>query len=287
MFVAFFVGLSCSALISAHEEKSFLAWMREHNRLYTGDEYSFRLGIFLTNAAYIQEFNKNGKFQLSANHFAAMTPAEYRSLLTKTRRSVKQQPKTETNYQKAIPDEIDWRTRGIVNPICDQMSCGSGWAFASTCAQESQWALQKEELYALSPQNVLDCCWKCEGCDNGEADTATYYVMEEQEGKWMLDNDYPYIGHARQCKYEATKGVTFTKKILYTKTADEKDMKEKCAQYGVLAAEMDASLASFAWYSSGIYEEPECNPWNLCHSVNVVGYGVSSGVDYWLFRNSF
>ena len=55
--------------------------MRSTNRLYTGDEYQARLGIYLTNARLVQEHNAKGTFRVSLNKFAALTPSEYRTLL--------------------------------------------------------------------------------------------------------------------------------------------------------------------------------------------------------------
>ena len=287
MIIFFNFFLISSIKIYQHEEQEFLNWMRKSDSIYIGEEYSFRLGVFLSNKRYIQEFNKKSTFQLSLNNFACYTPAEYRSLLTKPK-TIKPHSFTKTIQSRGIPDEIDWRKKGIINPIRNQGGCGSGWAFSAICAQESQWALQKEELLLLSPQNLLDCCWKCEGCEDGQPDTATYYVLEEQNGKWMLENDYEYEETARSnCKFDSKKSVSFTKKILNVQTSHEDDMKAKCAEFGVLSAQIDASLTSFEWYSGGVYDEPDCNPWNLCHSINVVGYGIYNGIDYWLIRNSW
>lgn len=65
------------------EERQFLQWMRKNNQFYTGDEYHFRLGIFLSNFRYCQEFNRrNGlTFRIGINQFSRHTPAEYKSIL--------------------------------------------------------------------------------------------------------------------------------------------------------------------------------------------------------------
>jgi len=31
-----------------------------------------------------------------------------------------------------LPDSVDWRTKGVVNPIKSQSACGCCWAFATT-----------------------------------------------------------------------------------------------------------------------------------------------------------
>jgi hypothetical protein len=81
---------SSSALIHVHEEKSFIAHMRKIFLLYTGEEYQFRLGIYLTNQRYVQEFNArqsiNG-FKLGMNSLSTLIPTEYKVLLDSTRRA--------------------------------------------------------------------------------------------------------------------------------------------------------------------------------------------------------
>lgn len=37
--------------------------------------------------------------------------------------------------------------------------------------------------------------------------------------------------------------------------------------------------------STGIFEEPNCNPNNLSHAVLLVGYGSEGGQDYWIIKN--
>jgi cathepsin L len=80
MFALFALALS-APLISLHEEKSFISWMRATNQLFVGDEYQLRFGIWLAKKEYVQSVNAAHRgFTVSLNKFAAYTPAEYKAL---------------------------------------------------------------------------------------------------------------------------------------------------------------------------------------------------------------
>ena len=82
--LAFFSALALSSIkLLPSQEKSFISWMRRNNNYYNGDEYHFRLGIFLANQKYVQEHNSNPNksFKLEMNNLAVLTPSEYKLLL--------------------------------------------------------------------------------------------------------------------------------------------------------------------------------------------------------------
>ena len=285
MFALLASLVSCAYYLQ-HEEKSFINWMRSTNQFYTSDEYQTRLGIFLSNSRLVKEHNSgNSKYTVSMNKFAALTPEEYRSLLgfkmdMNKRRSVKTQRKTNSNT-------LDWRDKGVVNGIKDQAACGSCWAFSSIQAAESANAISTGTLQRYSEQNLIDCVTSCSGCSGGLITPAYDYVISEQNGKFILEDDYKYEAIEGTCKFAKYQPVGSISKYINVVEGDEEDLAAKVENYGPVAVAIDAGQWSFQLYSGGIYDEPNCSPYNLDHAVGCIGYGVEDGTKYWIVKNSW
>jgi cathepsin L len=290
--LALWAALAFSApLIKPHQEKSFVSYMREHGLAYTGDEYQFRLGLFLANSRYVQEFNAaNNGFTLEVNKFAVYTQAEYQTLLG-ARVSSTDGPLS-TPYKPsgvAAPDSYDWRTQGAVVGIKDQGQCGSCWAFSAIAAQESQYYIVQKSLQSLSEQNLVDCVTTCDGCDGGLEELAYQYIIQKQGGLLNLETDYPYTARDGTCRYNAAKGYNKVVSYQNVKSGDENDLLNYVGTVGVADVAIDASHNSFQLYKSGVYNEPSCgnSEYSLDHAVGCIGYGTDGSTAYWLVRNSW
>jgi len=268
-----------------NEERQFLSWMRNTNQFFTGDEYHFRLGVFLSTARYVEEFNRKGaSFKLGLNHLSHLTPSEYKSLLGAFVPDTEMRPTIENT--NAAPESFDWREKGAVNAIKDQAQCGSCWAFSAIQTCESAYFIAKKTLLSLSESNLVDCVTSCYGCNGGWPYKAIDYVIKNQGGKFNSEEDYPYVAQTRKCAYNAAKAigsVSGYKSI----PKNEEQLKEAVYTYGPASICIDASCASFHSYSSGIYNEPKCSSLFLDHAVGCVGYGSENGKDYWIVRNSW
>jgi len=118
------------------------------------------------------------------NHFAAMSQSEFE-------RAVGLQPPRKKQLQQQLhrqqgrwedggppppPVTLDWRTKGVVTPVKDQGQCGSCWAFSTTGAVESAWAVAGNPLTSLSEQQLVSCCNSSDGCDGGFPNTAMEWI---------------------------------------------------------------------------------------------------------------
>lgn len=286
-----FATLAFSAFTtSPAEEKSFLSWMRRTKNFYTGDEYFVRFGIYLSNQKLVREHNTNpnNKFKLAMNHLSTLTPSEYQTML-----GFKPLAAGNLKHAQKIPtmrrneDEVDWRTKGAVNPVKNQGSCGSCWAFSAIQNCESAEFLTYNTLYTFSEQLLVDCDTTDSGCHGGFPANAYEFILNHWGGKVMLDSDYPYKAVEGTCLYDKKKAIGHFTKYIQVKENDESDLAATCAQYGPVSIGIDASQYSFQLYSGGIYDEPHCNIFMLNHGVGLVGYGAEDGVQYWIVRNSW
>lgn len=282
-----FAVLAKSILINIHEEKSFLSWMRETNNFFVGDEYHFRLGIYLSAKRFVEEHNRHSSFKLGLNNLAHLTHTEYQQRLGVNNHKIETE-KADEKIKTTIsaPDSFDWREKGVCNIVKDQGQCGSCWAFSTIQAQESQWAIKHNQLFSLSEQHLIDCVKDCSGCLGGYPGRAMTWVKYLEHGMFMLESDYPYKAVEGKCQFDKNKGVTKIK-THKSGTRDEEVLKSEVAANGVYSICIDANSYEFHLYQSGIYTTNNCQQSYSNHAVGLVGYGTENGVDYWIVRNSW
>lgn len=273
-------------MFTALQQKLFINWMRQTNQIFTGNEYTKRLSIWASNSNYVNNFNLCHNFKLSLNQFAAFTSIEYRSLLGVIPQLNSISSSFETKIQFDPPESIDWRQYGCVTSIKDQGMCGACWAFSAIQSAEGIWALAGNKLISLSEQNLLDCVTDCFGCNGGNMIPSFQYVINRQDGHFMRETDYPYVGQMNTCSYNSALAVVSITSV-NSVPRDEKSLMAAVSSKGPIAAAVDASHYSFQLYSSGIYDEPSCSSTYIDHGVGVVGYGSEGQSDYWIVKNSW
>jgi len=272
---------------------SFLKWMQTHEKSYPHHEFQKRYEIFRRNMDYIGQWNTRGEsYTLALNKFADLTSKEFNTYYKGVKADVIAQPglvsttPTPVSLVGGVPASVDWRTKGIVTPVKNQGQCGSCWSFSTTGSVEGAHAQATSQLVSLSEQNLVDCSgnWGNEGCNGGWMTEAMNYIITNKGID--TESSYPYTAADGTCSFSsADVGSTLSSMVNVT-SGDETDLMDKVA-VGPVSIAIDASAASFQFYSSGIYWSWECSNTTLDHGVLAVGYGSEGGEDFWIVKNSW
>jgi hypothetical protein len=309
MILLLFVDGALSSSIS-RDERAFMNWMREYNLLYTGAEFHRRYGIWLSNLAHVRAHNARSSFTLTLNRFAATAPSEYRSLLT-YRPPVKHLLSERHPVVGAIPKFLNWTQtladQNVTFPVRDQTAsdCTSDWAFAAVEAVQYAWAVSQATIprASLAPSalnlsaafllHCADASYGCYGCYGGSLSGAYRWVINKHDGHFFNETAWPYdLTNPEKPPSVCPSGPSSDASRVRISDSweifpySEEDLSVQCRALGAVAAGIDASRWSFALYREGIYEEPECSPYNVNHAVTVVGFGHEPK-PYWIVKNSF
>ncbi|CAF1997897.1 unnamed protein product [Rotaria magnacalcarata] len=242
-------------------------------KYFSNEEEINRRQIWDENMAVIHQHNLEfdiglHSYTLAMNQFGDMTNEEFRKQ-TNGFKMISENETKRINYQTfsrpanlILPDSVDWRTKGYVTYVKDQGQCGSCWAFSTTGALEGQHFAKTSQLVSLSEQNLVDCSLLNFGCNGGNQDLAFDHI-KLHHGIDTVD------GYTRIQKHNET------------------DLQAAIATVGPIAVSIDASQGSFQFYSSGVYDEPNCSTKRLDHAVLAAGYGTLNSKDYYIVKNSW
>ena len=252
----------------------------------TKHEFDYRFAIFVETEHEIERINQEpgNTFKVGHNMFSTMTELEKKRLLGE----FKDVPQMEDNYTvlpvEDLADSVDWRAKGVVNPVQDQGQCGSCWTFAAAAAMESRLAINTGKLVKLSEQQFVDCDDQCAGCQGGLARLAFDYA---QTHPVELESDYPYKAANQQCTSDATKGRA--KNTAYTLvTPSSMDQLVAALNNGPVSVSVAAGNNYFRLYTGGVLNNPACGK-ALDHAIVAVGYGTDADTNtpYYIVRNSW
>jgi len=288
-FIALAVLLGVAFALSESEYQSaFTFWMQQHQKNYHHDEFLHRYRIFRGNLDFINHHAKcNKSFTVAMNKFGDLTKEEFARIFLGTKFTATGKTVVRSSPVKALPPSWNWNNKGAVTPIKNQQQCGSCWAFSTTGSTEGCHFLRNKKLVSLSEQNLVDCSDNegNQGCDGGLMTQAMQYIIDNKG----IDTEasYPYTAQDGTCVFKRTHvGATLTG---YTNVnqGDENDLQQK-VYLGPTSVAIDASHSSFQFYSSGVYNEPDCSTSQLDHGVLAVGWGHdATGGDYWVVKNSW
>jgi len=237
-----------------------------------------RLSIFTENVKKIDAMNSNTEDEATyaINNFADWTHEEFmklNSLPELTEADKAALPKPELTHSNPLGSQ-DWS--GQMNPIKDQASCGSCWAFAANGVHEVTWNMQKGRNFDLSEQQLVDCsrAYRNQGCNGG------WYFWA-----WDYVKSFGGLNTAQQYKYTARDGACVANGG--DKNAPIRNYRQISASSAAVQASIDqrpvavaVDASNWSSYSSGIFSN--CGT-SINHAVVAVGYTN----DYWIIRNSW
>ena len=286
VFALFAIAALSLAHSNSYYKAQFGSYVTKFNKEYSEKEYRYRLSVFSENLDFINEENQKGhSYTLGFTPFTDMTHDEFkasRSCGCMMKKNMRSNNVVSMNV-KDLPESIDWREKGAVNPVKNQGSCGSCWAFSAVAAIEGVVAVKTGTLYNLSEQQLVDCDPNSNGCNGGLMDYAFEYVISH--GGICSEEDYPYTAKDGQCKDDQCKSQTTIKGYKDIAAKDGKGLLAAIAEHPVSVA-IEADSYVFQYYTSGVLDSDACGVY-LNHGVAAVGYGVEDGKKYILVRNSW
>lgn len=266
------------------------------NKVYADEaEAKYRQEVYLKNLQIILAHNilyEKGieTYSLALNEFADWTHEEFLStngyFPLKAPSTIQEEISSHLIRKRSpSPDSIDWREKGVVTPVKNQLKCASCWAFSAAAALEAKLYREKGVLQSLSEQQIVDCSKQSgnHGCSKGY--TALAFIFSKENGL-LTEDEYPYKAKDGTCR-ESAGGAKINTGVKAVKS--EEDLQDAVGNIGPVSVGLDAHDEKFQFYHSGVYFNETCDPEEINHAVLAVGYGFdeTTKMAYWLLKNSY
>lgn len=282
---AIFLAASAPSASNKVSFERFLLHKSKYGKTYaTKREMEYRYAIFAETMARVEAHNAtSSSYEQGENKFSDLTFEEFRAKYLS--KEVLQNTLVTENQGSIGKSHKDWVAEGKVSQIKDQGQCGSCWAFSTTGALESAYAIFKNQSVVVSEQELVDCSWEegNHGCNGGLMASAFDYIIEN---KLSAEEDYSYTADDGDCDVPEGKTKYSVKSYSAIRPADVSGLASALDKQPVsVAIEVQRDFQS---YKSGVYvpENPGCGS-GLNHGVVAVGYYNDVEKPYFLVKNSW
>lgn len=194
-------------------------------------------------------------------------------------------PAAAAEAQPSVHDPyLSWKAG--LQPIRQQGSCGSCWAFASVAVLEALDASFNHRSSDLAEQYLVNCVPRSPGassnCKGNNPGRAWAFL---QGGAVPLEVRVPYSGVEQSCAGRAQEGVRVASWGELPVRPSVEELKAGLVGHGPLVVTMQSSEAFQSFVGDSVYSEPADNPKNGWHAVALVGWDDARKA--WLIRNSW
>lgn len=280
------VGLFVAA-VASDMEAEWASWNDALGKIYNSEaESTARFELFKASAARVKAVNEaNLPYKLTLNRFAADTPEEREARMGLVLPSTLGAAHLGVHSTSQLEvSSVDWRDQGVVNPVKDQGSCGSCWAFGIIGSLESHWALKTGSLLQMSEQQLVDCDTSDLGCGGGSLNNGYTWAVDQDMCK---SSGYPYEAKHGECRASSCDVAVSKGSIAgyYSVASSAVALKSAIAD-GPVTVSVAGGSFDYQGYSSGVLTGTSCGT-SLNHGNVAVGFGMDGGIEYFLVRNSW
>lgn len=181
-----------------------------------------------------------------------------------------------------LPTNFDGRKEWgkCIHPGGDQKKCSGCWAFGVTNHLSDRFCIKGWDV-VLSVQDLLECAPGNKCCEGGSAEKAYKHIMQTgvvDAGCKPFDTKCGECRPRSCARYRCVKNSAWVSK-------DAQKVKWEIYMNGPVTAIYNV-YDDFAYYRGGIYRRTSQKKIGT-HSVTLVGWGVSQGMEYWICKNSW
>ena len=210
------------------------------------------------------------------------------------------------SYNFAVPTSFDarqqWPNCTSIGTIQNQAECGSCWAFGAVESITDRFCIHKNDDTQLSFEDMVSCDTNDGGCQGGDPSTAWAYAKKVG---LVSAACYPYtiptcppaqqpclnFVNTPDCTHQCTNtsiNWDSDKRLIstaYMVHAKDSGIENEILKNGPVEACFDV-YEDFLNYTSGVYSHSSGDLLGG-HCIKLIGWGVDSGVDYWVAANSW